>query len=191
MHNRVQHDSGYENVEICKEWYTFSNFLESVLEVPGIQDWVDYKMGVTKEPIVFDKDYIHYLNTGEPRGKLYSPQTCCFITARLNMDLVLISRQVQAGLREKTTGPFIGIQRDKNGNVVDVVGFDSLKQATAQGWDATRIGACLHGNSKEHRGYQWYYTQGCRLPQQLELGFMDKQEYHNWRCGIDGENDVA
>lgn len=54
----------YEGVEVCLEWHTFSNF-KSWMEK---QDW---------EGKHLDKDLL-----GD--GKLYSPDTCCFVNSVIN-----------------------------------------------------------------------------------------------------------
>ena len=58
----------YEDVEVCPEWQHLSNF----------EAWVETQDYLGK---VLDKDIL-----GD--GKLYSPETCAFISARLNGFLV-------------------------------------------------------------------------------------------------------
>lgn len=79
-------DSGwseYKDVKVCEEWLTFSNF-KSWMET---QDWGGKQL---------DKDLF-----GE--GKLYSPETCCFLTRRQNLFLVRLSpnskRDLPVGVR--------------------------------------------------------------------------------------------
>lgn len=55
----------YISVEVCEEWHTFSNF-KSWMET---QDWEGKQL---------DKDLLVEGN------KLYSPDTCCFISQKLN-----------------------------------------------------------------------------------------------------------
>ena len=59
----------YNDVTCSKEWLTFSNF-KSWMET---QDW---------EGKALDKDLLVYQN------KIYSPETCCFISSKLNTFLV-------------------------------------------------------------------------------------------------------
>ena len=67
----------YTNVEVCQQWHTFSNF-KSWMEK---QDW---------EGKEIDKDL---LSTG---SKVYSPETCVFISHQLNMYLVSKSKEDSA-----------------------------------------------------------------------------------------------
>lgn len=62
----------YKNCFVCKEWLTFSNFIT----------WMETKEW---EGCELDKDIL-----GD--GKLYSPETCCFIPKRINLFLVDRSR---------------------------------------------------------------------------------------------------
>lgn len=55
----------YVGVEVCREWHLFSNFkrwMES-------QDWEGKEL---------DKDILSF------EGKIYSPETCCFVTSLVN-----------------------------------------------------------------------------------------------------------
>lgn len=58
----------YDGCTVCEEWLTFSNF-KAWMET---QDW---------EGKVLDKDILG-------NGKLYSPETCCFVSTALNTFLV-------------------------------------------------------------------------------------------------------
>lgn len=62
--NKKPKDAGYEDCTVCEEWLTFSNF-KAWMET---QDWEGKEL---------DKDIL-----GD--GKLYSPETCCFITPKQN-----------------------------------------------------------------------------------------------------------
>ena len=177
MHQRVKHGVGYEDVTICERWYEFENFLDDVINIPGFQEWVDYRMGKSKVKIVLDKDYLHYLATGETHGTMYSPQHCCFITKELNEKISKLERHT----------PIVGVKKDQDGNIVDVIQFNSLKEAKEQGWRSSSISNCLAGRHITHKGYTWHKQYYCRLPQQIELGDLTKEEYHEWRMAIDGQ----
>lgn len=177
MHSRVKLSESYADVTICERWYEFENFLDDIINIPGFQEWVSYRMDKTNVEYCFDKDYLHYLETGETHGTMYSPDCCCFIPKDLNLELSRLHKHY----------PFIGMLKDEQGNIVDVVQFNSLKEARRQGWDSVTISKCLKGKCKTHKGYTWHLVHHCRLPQQLELGSLTKEEYHDWVTAIDGE----
>lgn len=64
----------YKSCEVCDEWLVFSNF-KSWMEK---QDWHEKEL---------DKDLFGC-------GKFYSPDTCCFVTKRLNLLLASYPRGV-------------------------------------------------------------------------------------------------
>lgn len=55
----------YKDVYVCKEWHTFSNFRQWMEK----QDWGDKQL---------DKDII------APNNKVYSPETCVFVSGQIN-----------------------------------------------------------------------------------------------------------
>ena len=59
----------YKQCDLCSDWHTFSNFKRWMMR----QDWVDKQL---------DKDLI------APNNKTYSPETCVFVTHKLNNLLV-------------------------------------------------------------------------------------------------------
>mgnify|MGYP000185682492 CR=1 FL=1 len=63
--NHHEKQPTYKNCEVCKEWLTFSNF-RCWMEK---QDWKDKYL---------DKDII------SPNNKVYSPETCVFVSNRVN-----------------------------------------------------------------------------------------------------------
>ncbi len=67
--NSLTTNPTYKGCSVCDEWLTFSNF-KSWMET---QDW---------EGKALDKDLLVYQN------KVYSPETCCFISSKLNTFLV-------------------------------------------------------------------------------------------------------
>ncbi len=73
MIHRCYSGKDYSNVTVCEEWLTFSNF-KSWMEK---QDWEGKEL---------DKDL---LTLG---AKIYSPETCCFISRKLNSVLINLFR---------------------------------------------------------------------------------------------------
>ena len=67
--NSLTTNPTYKGCSVCDEWLTFSNFRRWM----ETQDW---------EGKALDKDLLVYKN------KVYSPETCCFISSKLNTFLV-------------------------------------------------------------------------------------------------------
>lgn len=67
MLRRCYYGDKYSDVEVCPEWKYLSNFIEWVDSQPN-RDWIDCHL---------DKDLLG-------NGKLYSPETCCFISGQVN-----------------------------------------------------------------------------------------------------------
>lgn len=70
----------YENVKVCEEWLTFSNF----------KKWFDENY---VEGFAIDKDLLSL-----PNNKIYSPQTCCFIPRIINNAIKKYPTDKQIGI---------------------------------------------------------------------------------------------
>lgn len=70
----------YEGCTVCKEWLSFSNFR---LWMCG-QRWMMFDNNGKAIRLQLDKDFL----SGEKRGKIYSPETCVFISQGLNSFLL-------------------------------------------------------------------------------------------------------
>jgi hypothetical protein len=66
----------YEGSSVCVEWLTFSNFRRWMRQ----QQWIGFTEKGDIETLHLDKDFL----SGSKRGKLYSPDTCAFISQSLN-----------------------------------------------------------------------------------------------------------
>ncbi|AUG37163.1 hypothetical protein CXP43_16130 [Bacillus velezensis] len=64
---------GGAGVTVCKEWFSFEKFLKDVPNLPG-WDFDKFKRG----EIQLDKDLLSV------EGKIYSKETCCFLSPRMN-----------------------------------------------------------------------------------------------------------
>ena len=64
----------YSNVSVCKRWLNFTNFVNDCYCLQGFQEFVDSNYSWQ-----LDKDYYG--------SNIYSPNTCCFISAELNKKL--------------------------------------------------------------------------------------------------------
>lgn len=64
----------YRNVVVCDRWYHLANFIEDLPSLPGYERWSN------KEDVDLDKDFL-----SEKENKRYSPETCWFIDAVVNI----------------------------------------------------------------------------------------------------------
>lgn len=62
----------YKDTEVCKEWYDFQNFAEWCYEQKGFTSTDD-----NGKVFAIDKDILG-------NGKVYSPETCCFVPREIN-----------------------------------------------------------------------------------------------------------
>lgn len=78
----------YENVSICEEWRTFSNF----------KRWFDENY---IEGFAIDKDLL-----SSPENKIYSPQTCCFLPRIINNAIKKFQTDKPIGISECSKGRY-------------------------------------------------------------------------------------
>lgn len=64
------HRYGAKGVTVCDRWLRFDNFAEDVKSLEGYEDWINNKQ------YALDKD--KKAIKGQP--KIYSPETCCFLS---------------------------------------------------------------------------------------------------------------
>lgn len=73
---RLKKYPSYEGSSVCAGWLTFSNFRRWMRQ----QQWIRFTEKGDIETLDLDKDFL----SGGKRGKLYSPETCAFISRSLN-----------------------------------------------------------------------------------------------------------
>ena len=78
MLQRVAENDMYCNVSICDRWACFANFLEDLPSIKGYDEWVGSDIPYE---YVLDKDILQQ----HTPYKVYSPQTCCFVTLQENL----------------------------------------------------------------------------------------------------------
>ena len=103
---------GGKGVRVCERWYSFENFFNDLPSIPGFNDWLMY-------PHVYrlDKDI---LQEGIPDDqKVYSPETCMFISKRDNA----LERHKRAA--NNPTG-YSGVYNSPSGKYRVRVGKDSF-----------------------------------------------------------------
>lgn len=78
----------YENVSVCKEWLTFSNF----------KRWFDENY---IDGFAIDKDLL-----SPSENKIYSPQTCCFLPRIINNSIKKFKTDKQIGIKHCSNGRY-------------------------------------------------------------------------------------
>jgi hypothetical protein len=72
----------YEGAQVCDSWLRFSNFRSWMMEQQWIEFSEDDECKIERKQL--DKDLL----SGKKRGKLYSPNTCVFVSNRINVFLL-------------------------------------------------------------------------------------------------------
>lgn len=105
----------YKNCKVCEEWLTFSNF-KAWMEK---QDWEGKEL---------DKDLLGY-------GKLYSPDTCCFLTKKQNYFLTYRSVAYLFGAKRHSTCDRYEVSvQDSTGTYKSYVGLFKTEADAHEAW---------------------------------------------------------
>lgn len=83
-------NKAYKDVQITVRWFSFKNFVEDIRTLPGYDKWV------LSDNYFLDKDIL----STRLGFKLYSPQTCHFITAKANQDEMNWGKQLRAAFKK-------------------------------------------------------------------------------------------
>lgn len=113
----------YVGVKVCEEWHTFSKF-KSWMEK---QDWEGKQL---------DKDLL-----GD--GKLYSPETCCFLTSQVN-NFISPTRKSAGGLKtgvyiDRKVNKFASCCIDPSTGKSVWLGYHETEAAAHDAWRQKRI----------------------------------------------------
>jgi len=76
----LKRNPSYTGSKVCIEWLIFSNFRNWMRQ----QQWIQFTASGDIEKRHLDKDFL----SGTKRGKLYSPDTCVFVSRQLNSFLL-------------------------------------------------------------------------------------------------------
>jgi hypothetical protein len=79
---RLKARPSYEGAKVHKPWLRFSNFRSWMMQQQWIEFTDDEECNIEKKQL--DKDLL----SGGKRGKLYSPETCVFVSRCSNMFLI-------------------------------------------------------------------------------------------------------
>ena len=89
MLQRVGENEMYNNVSICSRWVCFANFLEDLPSIKGYDKW----LLAGKYEYVLDKDIMQQ----GIDNKVYSADTCCFVTIHENLQYQDCNKPVTRG----------------------------------------------------------------------------------------------
>lgn len=131
----VKHHSyknyGGNRVTVCEEWKTLSGFLDSIDSVQGWNEtlYIEGKLALDKDSLITN-------------NKVYSPETCCFITLEENNKIKPNQQRLMCGW-------------DKLGNYYEF--YNQSDFARTHNLTQTSISDCLKGRLKTHRGWTFSY----------------------------------
>ena len=132
----------YENVTVCKEWHSFSQFLQDIVNIKGYDEWIQ------NEDYELNKD-TYYRDLGIITDcKEYSLETCQFISKKENVSEMLgrCGNPNPKGYRRV---------RCIETNVI----YESTRQAEREtGISHSDIIKVCQGNKKSCGGYTWEYV---------------------------------
>lgn len=83
----VRDNGVYEGCSVDPIWLNYQTFCETIVNVPGYQEWADYQVGVSPVQYALDKD------KKLDGNRIYSPDTCMFITVSENTLIANKSRK--------------------------------------------------------------------------------------------------
>ena len=107
----------YSETSVCEEWLTFSNFRKWM----ETQDWNNRAL---------DKDLL-----GD--GTIYSPDTCCFLTSKVNTFIVEQNRNIKTGVTQRYGRYISRIQDINTAKVIQLGTFDTEAEAREM-WKAKK-----------------------------------------------------
>ena len=128
---RVNELETYKDIEIDKRWLYLSNFAHDIKELPGYNEWLT------------DRDYQLDKDIKISGSKIYSRDTCMFVTRKENMDEMLD--------RLEKGRPIVGTSKI-DGSTIE---FSSNEEARRYGFN--NVYSCLKGKRKSCGGYTWTY----------------------------------
>jgi hypothetical protein len=100
----------YKNVTVCDEWHNFQNFAEW-FELNYVENWH------------LDKDIIN------PKAKIYSPETCCFVPQEINLVIFLRTTNANGFFGITKKGNRYQVRLNKKTKRVHLGTYDSEEEA--------------------------------------------------------------
>ena len=127
---------GGQGVTLSSDLFNFQNFCNMISHLPHYEDWKSDQSGDWQ----IDKDLLCDKLNIDP--KIYSSETCCFITRQENIS----ERNKRVSVTGKT---YIGIS--PTGEKYE---FANIKQFSREhNLQDTHIGNCIHGKVTQHKGW--------------------------------------
>jgi hypothetical protein len=146
MFNRcydLRFNPSYEGFNVCERWYSFQIFCEDIIHLKNYTEWKD-----NKEPRkwAIDKDILcEQLNI---YPKIYSPETCMFITNSDNTKEMLNRRMEQW----KKESRYMAINITTN----ETYEFGIISYfAKEHGIDRDEISKCIRGIRENYKGFKF------------------------------------
>ena len=128
-------DPSYRGVKVCERWHNFQNFCNDLPSIDGYEMWFNNP----KTRVSLDKD----LKQKGVKNKVYSPETCTFVTHKQNLDeLVDRIKRAAIGTNIKTGEQLV---------------FEPISESNKHGFDSRHIIKCCKGERKTHKGFTWEY----------------------------------
>ena len=127
----------YVGCQVCERWHCFANFVEDLPLIKGYDLWKNNP----SQRVSLDKDVLG-------NSKIYSLETCCFITIEDNSRERNIRKPV--GTRELVSVDI------KTGQVYS---YPSMMEAERQGFNRAGIWKCCKGDYSNHKERKWYYKE--------------------------------
>lgn len=139
----LSHCSAYEDAEVCDRWLVFANFLEDLPFIEGYSLWIN------NEGYCLDKDI---KGNG---SKLYSLDTCCFISISDNSKESFNRNDIHThAMKSIATVKIYGINV-KTGEQTRI--YESITEAMNDlNIDKASISRCIKGTQKTCGGYKWF-----------------------------------
>lgn len=132
----------YSDVIVCDRWFYLKNFVEDIQKLDGYENWV--KTGT----MALDKDIY-----AQEVTKIYSPQTCCFVTNQENIQEMNSRCNTIETAREYTKSLYLLFKGDEYklfSTEKEACEFLGVKQCSVsgawrdktkcRGWNVVRIG---------------------------------------------------
>jgi len=125
----------YKNCRVHPDWHNFQVFSEDIKKIDGYDKWKNDKSKINKYQI--DKD-IKF-----PGNKIYSKETCCFVTQRENSS--------ESNKRNRITGlTYIGI-RESDG--YSEFFLNQAEFARKYNLEKSSVGRCCRKEQLTHKGW--------------------------------------
>lgn len=127
----------YRGVTVCKEWLCFQNFCNDIQKIDGYNEWKNNSGYELDKDVICEKKQIH--------PKIYSPETCMFISKKDNSS--------ESTTRRNLTGlTYIGVS--PNGKEYE---FNNQKKfAEENNLNGGLINACVHKRRRHHKNWKFY-----------------------------------